>query len=44
MLKLLWHVVKLGHSVEVNRHITTPLFSRDKGWLYRCECGETWAK
>lgn len=41
MIRLLWHVWRKGHSVRVNRTITTPLGSFDKGWLYTCECGLT---
>lgn len=39
MITLLWHVYYEGHSVEVNRGITVPMFDTSKGWLYTCECG-----
>lgn len=39
MIALLWHVWRKGHSVRVNRGITAPLGSSDRGRLYRCECG-----
>lgn len=44
MLKLLWHVYRLGHSVRVNRGITVGLGDPSRGWLYRCECDLTVAR
>lgn len=45
MIKLLWHVWTKGHSVEVNRTISVPMFDMSaKGWLYKCECGHTVAR
>lgn len=38
-----WHLYKYGHSIQVNRTITVPLASTDKGWLFTCECGKVWA-
>ena len=45
MIRLVWHMVLLGHSISVNR--TPPPPPEDlwlKGWQYECECGETYAK
>ena len=39
MTRLLWHVWSRGHSVRVNRGITTRAGDSSKGWLYVCECG-----
>ena len=40
MSRLLWHVLRHGHSVNVNRGISVPSFDPSaKGWLYKCECG-----
>lgn len=39
MIRLLWHVWRKGHSVQVNRHLTVGMFDIAKGWLYKCECG-----
>jgi hypothetical protein len=40
MIRLLWHLWALGHSVRVNRGITVGFAdSSAKGWLYTCECG-----
>lgn len=44
MIKLLWHVARYGHSVDVNRNITVAMSDPSKGWLYRCECGKVVAK
>lgn len=44
MIKLVWHVWRRGHSVSVNRGITTGLFDSSRGWLYTCECGHQVAK
>jgi hypothetical protein len=33
----------LHHGVHRSR-VTVPLFSPDKGWLYRCQCGKVWAE
>lgn len=38
MIRILWHVWRKGHSVRVNRHITTSMSDYSRGWLYRCEC------
>jgi hypothetical protein len=45
MTRFRWyHLYRLGHSMRVNRNITVPLFdSGAKGWLFKCECGRTWA-
>lgn len=39
MMRLLWHIWKYGHSVEVNRGLTPLRGNPSKGWLYKCECG-----
>ena len=44
MLKILWHIYKKGHSVDVNRGITIGLGDTCKGWLYSCDCGITHAR
>lgn len=45
MIKIFWHLWKHGHSVRVNRTISVPMFDiGSRGWLYTCECGETWAR
>lgn len=40
----IWHLIKLGHSIRVNRTITTAWGDTSKGWLFACECGKVWAK
>lgn len=40
----LWHLIKLGHSIRVNRHITVDMGDPSRGWLFVCECGKVWAK
>lgn len=45
MIKLIWHVMRHGHSVDVNKGMTVgigDMFS--KGWLYECSCGHTVAR
>lgn len=44
MIKLLWHIYRKGHSVHVNRSITTGLGDTSRGWLYVCECDHTVAR
>lgn len=44
MIRILWHVWRKGHSVDVNRGITVPLGDPSKGWYYRCECDLTVAR
>lgn len=44
-IQVWWHVWHLGHSVRVNRTISVPAFDPGSmGWLYECECGESWAR
>lgn len=44
-IKLCWHLIRHGHSIKVNRYITVPMYDlTSKGWLYECECGESWAR
>lgn len=40
----IWHLIKLGHLIRVNRHITRGMFDTSKGWLFTCECGKAWAR
>lgn len=44
MIKLLWHVARYGHSVDVNRDITVAISDQPKGWPYKCECGKVVAR
>jgi hypothetical protein len=44
MITLFWHLWVLGHSIRVNRCITRSMGDSSKGWLYVCECGETFAR
>jgi hypothetical protein len=39
-----WHLYRQGHSINVNRGITVGMSDTSKGWLFKCECGEVWAK
>lgn len=43
-MSMFWHLWHRGHSIRVNRHITTPAIDSSHGWLYVCECGRTWAR
>lgn len=38
-----YHLYRLGHSIRVNRGITRAMMDTSKGWLFTCECEETWA-
>ena len=40
----IWHLIRLGHSIRVNRNVSVPLRDRSKGWLFVCECGRVWAR
>lgn len=39
----IWHLIKLGHSIRVNRGISIGMGDTSKGWLFSCECGKDWA-
>lgn len=45
MIKFFIHTWVKGHSMTTNRYLTTLATDGGaKGWLHKCECGETWAR
>lgn len=39
-----YHLYRRGHTITVRRGLTYSLYDHSaKGWLFMCECGETWA-